>query len=565
MRTVLGKFLFRLLPCVVLLVMSIHQAFGQDLNLNQADSILKARGELIFAFDKSRLTPDLAKAISVKAIQNSVVIAYANEKEFRNFLSYKIPYQIQTENFKSSRLKSAEAAALDSVYPSYPKYLQMMQGFESQYGYLCKLLDIGHSVSGRKILMLKICSPVNYSGERPKVMLSSSIHGDELTGYKLMLYLIGDMLRNYGKDALVTRLMDNVELWINPLANPDGTFFGGDNTVLGSRRYNINNIDLNRNYPDPADGGHPDGNTWQPENIAMMDFYKAQAINLSVNFHTGVEVVNYPWDTWPRLHPDDTWYKMIARQYADSATLSSSNTYMNSSLNNFDKGIVNGYAWYRITGGRQDYFNYFQQGREVTIELSTNGLPDSARVANFWHYNRISMLRYIEQSLFGIKGIVTDKNTGKPITAKIEILNYDKDHSNVNSSAANGVFFRFLAPGNYDLQISAIGYLPFKLEDVTVNPFSRTDLDIRMEKFVTNSVFPNPFNAETYVYLDSVQVSGNVTVKLYNVSGQLTYEKVFAYEAGYPLQVYVPTLSEGVYIMKVEAAGYRRTYKIVKQ
>jgi hypothetical protein len=557
-------FLFRLLPGVVLIVITIHLAFGQDINRNLADSILKARGELIFSFDSKHLTSDLAKSISVKSIIDSVVNAYANEREFGKFLSYKIPYQIQSGNFKVSYLKSAEAAALDSVYPSYPKYLQMMQGFESQYSSLCQLSDIGHSVNGRKILMLKICSPVKYSGVRPKVMLSSSIHGDELTGYKLMLYLIDDMLLNYGKDELVTRLMDNVELWINPLANPDGTFFGGDNTVTESKRYNINNVDLNRNYPDPDEGNHPDGNTWQIENVAMMDFYKAQEINLSVNFHTGVEVVNYPWDTWTRLHPDDTWYKLISRQYADSATLASGNTYMNSSLNNFDRGIVNGYAWYRITGGRQDYFNYFQNGREVTIELSTSGLPDSARVANFWHYNRISMLRYIEQCLFGIKGVVTDKNDGSPISAKIEILDHDKDNSSITSSSENGVFFRFLAPGNYDMQVSATGYQPVKLENIAVNSFSRTDLDIRMEKFGTNAVFPNPFSTQTYVYLDSAQVTGNVTVKLYNVTGQLTYENVFAYEPGYPLTVYLSTLSEGVYIMKVEAAGYKKTYKVVK-
>ena len=30
-------------------------------------------------------------------------------------------------------------------------------------------------------------------------------------------------------------------------------------------RYNSNFIDLNRNYPDPEDGPHPDGNPYQQE------------------------------------------------------------------------------------------------------------------------------------------------------------------------------------------------------------------------------------------------------------------------------------------------------------
>jgi hypothetical protein len=35
------------------------------------------------------------------------------------------------------------------------------------------------------------------------------------------------------------------------------------------------------------------------------------------------------------------------------------------------RGVTNGYDWYRITGGRQDYVTWFLRGREVTIEVST--------------------------------------------------------------------------------------------------------------------------------------------------------------------------------------------------
>lgn len=80
--------------------------------------------------------------------------------------------------------------------------------------------------------------------------------------------------------------------------------------------------------------------------------------NLSANFHGGAEVVNYPWDTWSRLHTDNTWWIFVSRQYADTAHAHSPTGYMAG----FNNGITNGYAWYRITGGRQDYMTYFQQG-----------------------------------------------------------------------------------------------------------------------------------------------------------------------------------------------------------
>jgi murein tripeptide amidase MpaA len=87
-----------------------------------------------------------------------------------------------------------------------------------------------------------------------------------------MMHLIDYLLEGYGTDPRITEMIDNTEIFINPLANPDGTYHGGNNSVYGAQRYNANNIDLNRNYPDPADGPHPDGNAWQQETVAFMAY-----------------------------------------------------------------------------------------------------------------------------------------------------------------------------------------------------------------------------------------------------------------------------------------------------
>ncbi len=51
-------------------------------------------------------------------------------------------------------------------------------------------------------------------------MYSATMHGDETTGYILMLRLIDYLLSNYGADPQVTNILDNMEVWIYPLANP---------------------------------------------------------------------------------------------------------------------------------------------------------------------------------------------------------------------------------------------------------------------------------------------------------------------------------------------------------
>ena len=65
----------------------------------------------------------------------------------------------------------------------------------------------------------------------------------------------------------MNNLVNEIDIWINPLANPDGETRWGNQDVWNATRYNANWVDLNRNYPDPEDGPHPDGNAYQPETI----------------------------------------------------------------------------------------------------------------------------------------------------------------------------------------------------------------------------------------------------------------------------------------------------------
>ena len=64
----------------------------------------------------------------------------------------------------------------------------------------------------------------------------------------------------------------------------------------------------------------------------------------------------------------------------------------------------------------------------------------------------------MEQSLFGLRGIVTDSITGNPLKAKIEISNHDIDSSHVYSNLPIGNYNRYLYQGNYDVTFSKSGY-----------------------------------------------------------------------------------------------------------
>lgn len=466
----------------LLLVFAVFSAMAQKRieNYSKAE-LFKTDGEIFFALPGAAPVADiLSKIISIDKISGDTIYAYASKKEFDQlvnsgshlFTSLQHPGDLINPAMSDD---PREVLAWD-YYPSYSAYEEIMQQFATSYPNLCKIYNIGTLPSGRKLLVARISDNVGVEEDEPEFLYTSTMHGDETTGYVLMLHLIDYLLTNYGQDARVTEMLNGIDLWINPLANPDGTYFGGNNTVNGSRRYNANYVDLNRNYPDPEDGSHPDGNSWQPETLAFMAFAEERSFVMSANFHGGAEVMNYPWDTWYKLTADDSWWKLVCRQYADTAHVNSPSGYMTG----FQNGITNGAAWYSIGGGRQDYMNYFHQCREVTAEISDTKLVPASQLQKFWNYNYRSLLNYIEQVTYGVRGTVTDSLTGEPLKAMVHITGHDKDSSMVFSSLPVGNYHRLLKAGTYNLTFSADGYMTKTISNIAVEDLSTVRLDVKM-------------------------------------------------------------------------------------
>jgi PKD repeat protein len=437
-------------------VLSAQTIADQNKNALQE---LNRRGEVYFSFqftDNSQVS-ELTRIISISKVSGNTIYAYANLKEFTEFISYGYDYEVLTapsELFPVQMTDNPKQVLTWNYYPTYPAYEAIMQQFVTDHPDICKLVTISTLASGRKILAVRISDNVNIQENEPEFLYTSSIHGDETTGYILMLHLADYLLSGYGTDARITNMVNNTDIVICPLANPDGTYHGGNNSVNGATRYNANNVDLNRNYADPKVGPHPDGNAWQPETVAFMNFAGFNSFTMAANFHGGAEVVNYPWDTWSKLTADDAWWYYVSREYADTVHQNAPASYMNFQNN----GVTNGYAWYEVNGGRQDYMNYFRNCREVTIELSDTKLLPENQLITYWNYNYRSLLNYIEESGYGLHGLVTDSMSGQPLNAKVYISGFDKDSSHVYTDPQVGDYHRLLKGGIYTLTYSAVGY-----------------------------------------------------------------------------------------------------------
>ncbi len=560
----------------ILLLLLVHfspKSLSQSLNQDDSLRLILARDgqALVNVPYTGRKTLDyLTREVSILAVENKEIHVCLSPVTIEWFIRQRFTYKIiQRPVIKGflSATEVNEAMEWDS-YPAYTRYDSIMHGFAADFPGLCRIDTIGTSINGRLVLALKISdNPLNDEDE-PEAFYTSSMHGDETGGFILMLHLIDYLLKNYNLNDRVKNLVDNLEIWINPLANPDGTY-RNSNIITSPSRFNANGIDLNRNFTDPSIQGAP----LQKENADMIAFMRKHKFVISANFHSGAEVVNYPWDRWPfRFHADDSWFNDISREYADTVHNYSDAGYMD----DLDNGVTRGSEWYIIYGGRQDFVTWEQQGREVTIEIDNQYVTSPARLPLLWQYNWRSLIGYLENALYGIQGKVLNAESSAPVKAKIFINGHDKDSSHVYSEITSGRYVRLLSPGIWTLVFSSPGFYNEVISNIVVTEDHKTELNVNLTPIInsidttnpeTPVLYPNPAKTIVMAVLPA-DVTGTVNVRIYNSAGLLSCDYFTEIDRGIPLKVDIQRMPAGAYsiifINPSTKVSYRGRFILIK-
>jgi hypothetical protein len=479
-------------------------------------------------------------------------------KEFDNFLSKQIPYTTYTPTRAIVRMAHdyGEMTTNWNRYPTYSTYLAMMDTFQTRYPQLCKIDTIlAATTNNHSILCAHISNNLNDNGGKPSVFYTSTIHGDEVVGYYLMIRLIDYLLTNYSTNTYVTDLVNSIDLWICPLHNPDGTYLASDNQINDwpvSTRYNANWEDLNRVFPEV---GNPAKPSYEPEVEAMMQFMEAHNFTLAANLHGGAEVFNYPWDswmTWQHSHADADWWEYVGHNFADTC-----HHYSATFMTEEDNGVTEGGDWYVITGSMQDYHNWYLGTRHVTLEVCEDKVLSSNLLPSYWDYTFHSFLNFVAEADNGIHGIVTDSLTGEPLSALIYITNHDLDHSYVETTLPYGDYHRPIKAGQYAVTYSAEGYLP-KTIVTTVADGEKTLQNVQLSKSVgipeydkMVNIYPNPVQDFLTVELSEGTEIDNIS--LYDIQGRLveTFQETSLQTAKFDVR----HLPAGIYILHIRTTN----------
>jgi hypothetical protein len=356
--------------------------------------------------------------------------------------------------------EAAPSAAARATYHDYQQTEDALQALADNHSSFIRRVLLGTSVQGRSITALKISDNPDLEEDEPEVRLLGCHHGNEWISVEVPLGYAQWLADGYGIDPVATDLVDNLEIWIAPLVNPDGRMTGTNGT-----RHNAHNVDLNRNYSylwdhnlEPYAGPFPFS---EPETQAVRDNGLSNNFAISHSFHSGAQYVNYIWNCCPQPTPDEPMIIDLSNLYSGPTGYP----------------IINGWDWYQTNGDTNDW-SYGERGDiDWTIELSNSFRPPAPQIDGIVAVNIPAITATFQWALRGVRGVVREAGSCVPLAATVRCLEVDWP---VPTDPAVGDYHRVLRPGTYTLEFSAPGHEPLSVSGVVVGSGPATRLDVSL-------------------------------------------------------------------------------------
>ncbi|GFY39431.1 carboxypeptidase D [Trichonephila inaurata madagascariensis] len=290
----------------------------------------------------------------------------------------------------------------------YDSMVAILKNISLKCPEITRLYSIGHTIENKELYVLEMSdNPGIHEPGEPEFKYVGNMHGNEVVGREMLLYLAEYFCNQYETDPRIKTLLDNTRIHIMPSMNPDGYENSREGDFDGmDGRENANGVDLNRNFPDQF-GPTKENAILQPETRAVMTWILSYPFVLSANLHGGSLVANYPFDNNVEgtdglysKSPDDQVFRQLASVYSNkhpTMHLGEPCKGQGKLNESFPGGITNGAAWYNVPGGMQDWNYLHSNCFEITLELGCYKYPYARDLPQYWKSNKESLISLIEQ------------------------------------------------------------------------------------------------------------------------------------------------------------------------
>jgi hypothetical protein len=347
---------------------------------------------------------------------------------------------------------------------------------------------IGYSHEKRPIYLMKVSDHVGKREDEPRLYFQGVHHGHEAIGVDCCLALVHYLLDNYGTDPFATAYVNDFELFMVPMANPDGwdrienwgfswwRKNARDNDNNGIIEPHVDGVDLNRNMSfhwglagstDPSDGTYMGPHALsEPENQAIAALADEQRFQFALTYHMSGDVIIYPWTHQGMPTPDHLAYSTIGGQLAANIPSMSYGHYLDE-VSHYAGGFLDDHLY-----GWHGTFCY-------TVEVSSTKFPATIDKVASHNLNGVKYL--LNRTREGqITGIVTNSKSGKAVSATVEINTINTSELPDRISDPDfGRYRWFLNDGIYTLRVTSTqGYESVELPGLFVHGPGPTVQDV---------------------------------------------------------------------------------------
>eukprot|EP01099_Mayorella_cantabrigiensis_P004398 TRINITY_DN3300_c0_g2_i1.p1 TRINITY_DN3300_c0_g2~~TRINITY_DN3300_c0_g2_i1.p1 ORF type:complete len:417 (+),score=92.26 TRINITY_DN3300_c0_g2_i1:47-1297(+) len=232
-----------------------------------------------------------------------------------------IEYDIMIENLQDiieterRTLKAPSDFMADDYYQHYHTYdenIQWLKTLAATYPNMTKLINIGSSYQGRDLLALKVFAPGSTTQKRA-LWIDGGIHAREWITTATLNYILGHLISDYSNDTAVKTILDNADVYVLPMFNPDGYVYSwtDDRMWRKTRSPNKGSVcvgtDANRNWDWHWDGSGSSTNPCADDYRGSAPFSEVETKTVSnylasipklvgyINFHSYSQLWMYPW------------------------------------------------------------------------------------------------------------------------------------------------------------------------------------------------------------------------------------------------------------------------------